>query len=716
MGFMQKLRQGMPAFIIIMIVAFIALIIFEWGDAKQGGGGGRRTTGQTVGEVNGKSIDYIEYQTLVDSAISRQRAMNPEGEVDNERIEEDVWNTLVSQRVIESAAEKMGITISNEQVDESLLYNPPEGLKQNFTDSTGRFMQTEYFELWRDPMAFLNKRQYPPAEIPKVISQLQMLKEEIRDQLLREAVESTVAASAVPSPAETRIAFENERMKASGSIAMLDIQSIPDDKVKVEDSEAKAYFDAHRNDFQQKAAREIRYVRFELAPSKQDSATASKRLTEVTTALQRAVTPTEKDSVFAGFVERYRSRAYDGTKYTSFQELPAEVQAALSGATPGAVIGPVTIGTGTVMLNVVDIKDDTGAAFIRSQHILLKTEGVTNVDSVKGVAESLAKRAKGGENFENLAREYSQDQQSAVQGGDLGYLGRGRTVPEFDKALFETPVGTITGPIKTQYGYHIIKINDKNSRSYKLRDLGFDPRISTPTKNNLRRRAQDFVKALQEGQTLDSAFAAKNGLQVIESGPVQRFQPTANSSKLTSFTYAGDVGDVSDPIELPDGSFVVGQISKIRKEGVMEFEEAKEQIVTRLRTQKKLDMLKSRAESLRTSLSAGDSLTKIAAQDVKVLPFTDVSRSSPMPGAGFDYPLTEAVFSAPTGQITGPIRGTRGYYIVLVTNRSKPTDQEFQAGKAEFLTRTQSQRQGMMFQQWLQKARDAAEIVDSRRR
>jgi len=715
MGFMEKLRQGMPAFIIIMVLAFIALIIFEWGDARSGRGGSLRSSTHSVGDVNGIPIDYVEYQTLVDTAISQQRAMNPDADVDQDRVRDGIWNQLVDQRLIESAAEKMGIFISDQQLDESLLYNPPMGLKQTFTDSTGTFLQDMYFQFWHDPKAFLSARGFQEPRLTQTLMEFQRIKDELRQQLLQEAVQSVVTASAIPSPVEARLAFDNERMKASGSFAMLSIQTIPDDKVTVTDAEAQKYYDEHRSDFQQQASRELRYVTFQLAPSKQDSLTMQKRLNQVVEALARAATPEAKDSVFEGFIEQYHAGKFDGTSFLPFQQLSPEIQASLQGATEGSVIGPIATSDGTILLNVVAIKD-SGETFVRAKHILLKTENVTNEDSVKALAEEVAKRAKSGENFESLVSKYSADYGSAAQGGDVGYFSKGRMVPEFEKAAFETPVGGIVGPVKSRFGYHIIKVTDKNSRSYKLRDMNFEPRITSPTKNNLRRHAQQFAEKLSNGQTLDSAFAASEGVRLMESGPIQRAQPVAGTMRLTSFAYQGSIGDVSDIITLSDGSLVVGQISKIHQTGVMDFADAKDQIMAKLRTQKKLDMLKDRAAKLRSSLSPGDSLSKLEQidRDVKTFHFNDISRTSPLPGAGFDYPLTEAVFSNPTGQLSDPIRGDRGYYILLVDSRTKPTDKEFEAGKEQFMKQLLTQRRSTMFRQWLLKEREHADIVDRR--
>ena len=87
---------------------------------------------------------------------------------------------------------------------------------------------------------------------------------------------------------------------------------------------------------------------------------------------------------------------------------------------------------------------------VRASHILVKTEKEAN---------EILEQIKAGKDFAELAKKYSQCP-SGKRGGDLGYFGRGRMVPEFENAAFSTPKGEVSKPVKTQFGYHIIKVTD----------------------------------------------------------------------------------------------------------------------------------------------------------------------------------------------------------------------------------------------------------------
>ena len=96
---------------------------------------------------------------------------------------------------------------------------------------------------------------------------------------------------------------------------------------------------------------------------------------------------------------------------------------------------------------------------IRASHILLKTEG-KDESAVKKQADEVAKRAKSGEDFAALAKEFSEDESNNAKGGDLDYFGRGTMVAEFENAAFGMKAGDISDPIKTSFGFHIIKLVD----------------------------------------------------------------------------------------------------------------------------------------------------------------------------------------------------------------------------------------------------------------
>ena len=94
---------------------------------------------------------------------------------------------------------------------------------------------------------------------------------------------------------------------------------------------------------------------------------------------------------------------------------------------------------------------------MHARHILLKTGEGKDEAAVLKQAQELVTKLSGGANFEELAKEFSEDPGSKENGGDLGFFGRGQMVPEFEKAAFALQPNQISDPVKTQFGYHIIQ-------------------------------------------------------------------------------------------------------------------------------------------------------------------------------------------------------------------------------------------------------------------
>src|SRR5437773_6818004 len=169
----------------------------------------------------------------------------------------------------------------------------------------------------------------------------------------------------------------------------------------------------------------------------------------------------------------------------------------------------------------------TTAEQVRASHILLKTEGKDDA-AVKAKAEDVLKQARSGADFATLAKKYSEDEASAKQGGDLDYFGKGRMVPEFDQVVFAMEPGTVSDLVKTQYGYHIIKLVDKKPASTKtlpeVRQQIADQLSYERAQAQAADLAQALEKEISKPSDLDRVAKAR-GLQVQESGFFARDEP-----------------------------------------------------------------------------------------------------------------------------------------------------------------------------------------------
>src|SRR5581483_1226141 len=195
---------------------------------------------------------------------------------------------------------------------------------------------------------------------------------------------------------------------------------------------------------------------------------------------------------------------------------------------------------------------------IRASHILLKTEG-KDPEAVKARAEEILKQARSGADFAELAKKYSEDEATAKNGGDLDYFGRGRMVPEFEQVAFALEPGQISDPVRTSFGYHLIKVVDKKPGSVKplaeVRQQIADQLAAERAQAQAAELAQAMAQEVRTPADLDKAAKA-HGLAVQESGFFARDEPTlalGASPEASARVFTMKTGEVEGPLQTARG-------------------------------------------------------------------------------------------------------------------------------------------------------------------
>lgn len=155
-----------------------------------------------------------------------------------------------------------------------------------------------------------------------------------------------------------------------------------------------------------------------------------------------------------------------GSDWIPADRIPAPLRDALSGLRPGQASRVITIPGGYTVLQLMQSRGGTQTLVTQRQarHILVKTSDVVSPANAQAKLTSLISRLKAGEPFDKLARTYSDDPGSARQGGELGWVSAGDTVPAFEQALFTTPVGQLSAPVQSPYGWHVILVENERQQ------------------------------------------------------------------------------------------------------------------------------------------------------------------------------------------------------------------------------------------------------------
>jgi len=290
-------------------------------------------------------------------------------------------------------------------------------------------------------------------------------------------------------------------------------------------------------------------------------------------------------------------------------------------------------------------------------------------------------------------------------------------VKEFEEAAFGANVGTLVGPVKTNFGFHIIKVFGKEKKEFKVAMINKPVVPSSRSKQLVKKKAEDFYYQLDKGQNLDS-LAKENAIVVQTSGEIVKDGqvPLAGSNKKTirSF-FENKAGFITEPVKVQGGYAIYESIEK-KPEGYLNFDSVKVTMVKpKVINKKKYVILEGIAKDLESKIANQDlfSLKEIAPQYTYET-IDSFKVSVPNPKIGQDYALSNEVMSMKPGEISKPIKGAKGYYIVKLKSITEFDQQDYllkaQDIRKELLT---SKRQSIVTD-WLSKMQADAEIVDNR--
>ena len=312
----------------------------------------------------------------------------------------------------------------------------------------------------------------------------------------------------------------------------------------------------------------------------------------------------------------------------------------------------------------------------QAAHILIRLAADADVEAQAEAelrAEGVAKIARAGGDFAVLAEKHSDDPGSKDKGGDLGWFGRGRMVPEFDEAVFGAKPGDIVGPVKSQYGFHIIKVDGfRPERQRPFEDVMEQVRfrvLEGRASIEAEKRAREFARRLKENPPVDDEgwqlIADEDESAVLnESPPITGIEPipgTGEGPEFTTEVFAADVGSVRGPRAIPRG-WMVWQLKEIRPVGVAPFEDVRLQVEQSLRHELALDIATERATELTVLWQEGQDVDALAETfNGTVARERDHRWGAPLGTIGSAATLDEAIFAGSEGGIVGPVQvGDRG--------------------------------------------------------
>ena len=346
---------------------------------------------------------------------------------------------------------------------------------------------------------------------------------------------------------------------------------------------------------------------------------------------------------------------------------------------------------------------------------------VTAADSAAVRNRALALRAEiaAGTSFEDVARRESSDSASAVNGGDLGPGVRGRFVGPFEDAAFALPVGQVSQPVATSFGYHLIRVDSRKGDSLSVRHilLPFQPSDSSAV---IIDRKADELARLAAGATEPAKFdsAARQLGLAIERVPATEGEPAILDGRIipsvSAWAFSGvRPGETSDLFDAEDGYHLARLDSLVP--GGENYEGVKDEIRMRLTYERALDSLVPRATQFAADASRSTLQAAAQARQLTVEETPAFTRSSFVPGLGQLTRAIGAAFGLPVGRISAPVRTQDGVYVLRTNTRTPADSAAFEGQKATQRQQQLAQMRQARVQQFLQDLRTASKFVDRRK-
>ncbi len=654
MALIGEIRQR--SWILIILVGF-AMLGFIFMDMFSGDRSILSGRGTSIGEVDGESLDQREFERAYSALYT-----GSSGDAFQQR--EQLFNYMVEDRIVRTEAREAGVMVPADELDD-LLHGTRLSpiIQQRFRDPQTGQINRETLNSYRD--AENNGTISDPDVVDPSRSRFWFFqKTEVNKQRLQDKLANLVAKAMYTPDWMAEELSKGQNTRVDMAFVKVPYENIPDSDVTLEDADFETFVKTDGARLKRKeAGRGVAYVSFAVAPTQGDTAEIVAGLRQTATEWANA----KSDTLFIG---RKRG-AFPGAYLTD--ELVPE---AVKGAEIGTIVGPYFENGAYTIAKVVDRK--TVPDSVRARHILLPA-----VQTSRSLADSLIKLINDGTNtFGELAQQFSTDPGSAAKGGDLDFAGPGQMVPEFNDMIFYQAETGELNKVVTQFGLHIIEVTDKkftkNQSGTRVATISKAVEPSSDTQKEVRKQAARFAQTNRSVEAMRTAAEADASLEFVEGvlvGPndytIGQLGSGTPSREIVKYAFDPRDGEVSPLVyaykaegAFFDGQYVVAATTGEVKAGIPDWKSIRNLIEPEVRNRKKAQMV----------AQAGSNLGAIASRYNVEL---DTARAvnfgaSFVPQLGQEPKVLAKAFSMGTNQVSEPIAGNSGVFVIEPLVRTAP--------------------------------------------
>lgn len=697
----------------------VGLVGFLFMDISPGNNSGG-PAGVNIGTVNGEGISQQQMQSYIEELSNNRPGML------SEEVRQIAWNQLISESLLNQETEKMGLVVTPQEMGE--LFLGPDNVISPVVSSQFRNRQTGQIDRAQikgqiDAINGNAPNITPEQQenIDKGAPAWKQFEKRVKMERLSTKYTNMIQKGLYTPSWMAEVEYSRQNTTYAFSYVQIPYTNIPNDKVEVSDEELKTYIQSMGKKFERDASASIEYVSFEVTPTKADLDEYLKNMTELATDFRKRTT-SEDDSMFVfqndGFIDEVY---YTNAELTD----PQEIRDTLLSAEKGAVFGPYVSENHYKVIKVLDshlIPDS-----VRGSHILRPVQTQEQLQKEFVLLDSLKKAIIAGEiSFDSAAIQNSLDL-SRDKGGDLGYVGKGGSLPSLERYMFHVGEKDSLTIIQSQRGLHLVKIRDyKYTTDTRGVKIAYIRTPIVPSEKTVKDKHQEVNEFLTSNRTLEAfrksaeekslTVSSASGL-AINGYEITGLGKSSASADIIKWAHSEgtEAGEVSNMPYMYDDEelnytkqFVVPVLVSKNKKGLASIDDpaVRAEADRAVRNKKKAAFVKSELGEINALADAANKY------GVVVQTASNVAYGSAfIANVGAEPNVVAVADKLEPNKISTPIQGDKGVFVIsLMTKNTPPNPADFNAAKQQI-----AQRAGQVVASGLFDAlKNAATIEDNR--
>ena len=659
MATIQRIRQRSG---LLVVVVFVALIAFLLGDLFRSGGSKFFGDPNIIGTVNGRDITRLE----LSQGMEELRAGNPEQYANTSSIQlaNFVWNNIVTEELLSAELSAAGMTVSQQELYFDIITNP--NIRQNFAGANGQFDEN----MFKSYIAQVRDNRDASEQSVEMWTQWLAFERAVANQAQNFKYTNAIEKAIFMPTGLAEAEIKRGDAQHPAQYVYVPYIDVNEDEIAVTDEDAKRYYNANKEDFDQEEGRNIEFINFPLAPSESDREAVRAELATLSLEWMNQ----EDDSVFVNLHSDVR---FQSEYYTITELVGTGLDTLVDGQSVGFQKGPIDLGGAFAVVKLVDRKIVPDS--VKARHILIPFAGATRADAsitrnpqeARVLADSLfAYLEENPSAFEAVSEAFSSDIVAKEKGGDLGYFSRGSMAKPFENFCFFKKNGSM-GVVPTQFGWHVIQVTDQKGSNdvYKIGQIIREILPSEGTIQDLYNQASGYAA---EAQTAEDyrVLASDKGFFLRPARNLGRFEEVVSglgaARRVVRWAWDEEREEGNIGLLENDGKgYVVVVLTDKLNEGTTSFELVQGQCLEAAKKDAKKALITERLENALTGASTIEEVAAAAGKEVRTLSFR-ISQFN-IAGVGNEAAVVGTICGLEPGSLSGVITGENGAFVAITS-------------------------------------------------